>query len=293
MDSPYGVWKRYPGNATRLGKASHLALHPGNVQHKNVLLATAALSGRDGLDGFTTEGSAGKKNLYASLATNVLLPLNADELLLRYPNGTTVPLTPWRTPATAFQVAVPSDTVLGVRVQRGMLAVRTFECDGAAGFTPSIALVGDAEGLALGAVRLVCQHFVAQAPHAIASRHIRWGALMVASRFGGGAAAPTRHSTPSTELQDLVDLVARSPINSTTDGAAATWTSQTTVGATTLAVSRSLTCQRGRPINASWNCLQSRTVNGTEIVPSTRLRVNGVVVVPGVPQPPTSTSAFV
>jgi hypothetical protein len=59
MDSPYGIWKHYPGGLDRLGRASHLTLHPGMVQWENVLLATVALNGNDALDGFTTDGAAG------------------------------------------------------------------------------------------------------------------------------------------------------------------------------------------------------------------------------------------
>eukprot|EP00729_Bicosta_minor_P023739 gene23739-2878_t len=50
MDSPYGIWKQYPYNPPLCDKASHLTFHPGNVQSRNVLLATLALNANDVLD---------------------------------------------------------------------------------------------------------------------------------------------------------------------------------------------------------------------------------------------------
>ena len=69
MDSPYGIWKDYPGTLNlTLDKASHLALHPGMVQHNNVLLATLALDGNDVQDAFTLTPTG---NFFNSLATNL------------------------------------------------------------------------------------------------------------------------------------------------------------------------------------------------------------------------------
>lgn len=42
MDMPYGIHSEYP---LPLDRTSHLALHPGMVQHRNHLLATVALNG--------------------------------------------------------------------------------------------------------------------------------------------------------------------------------------------------------------------------------------------------------
>ena len=149
MDSPYGIWADY-GPWAGLGKTTHLALHPGMVQHRQAVLATLALNGNDDLDGFSTtygaddeEGGgssgSGSGNLFPGLATNVLLPRYADEFVLVYPfdgnsdhsNGAAV-VVPWSLPSNgsaAFEVELPLGTTLGLRVGDGSLALRVFTAD--------------------------------------------------------------------------------------------------------------------------------------------------------------------
>ena len=124
MDSPYGIWADY-GPWAGLGKTTHLALHPGMVQHRQAVLATLALNGNDDLDGFSTtygaddeEGGgssgSGSGNLFPGLATNVLLPRYADEFvleLLRKAKDVGVVLCETSGPEKAVEGAGPLETI--------------------------------------------------------------------------------------------------------------------------------------------------------------------------------------
>ena len=133
MDSPYGIWKDYPSdmpgamNFTLLGKATHAALHPGIVQHHGAVLVTLALDGSDTFDGFSLTPHG---NAFRSLATNLVLPRDADGWVLHFngnktvvddwsppPAGTTAPFALRRLPANG-------SFTLALRVQQGALAVR-------------------------------------------------------------------------------------------------------------------------------------------------------------------------
>ena len=78
MDNPYG--HIYQPN---IDKPSHLASHPGCVQHKNVLLNTNAINPTEQLDGFN-------QTVFDSLATNIILPLHNVTESLR--NGQAIKL---------------------------------------------------------------------------------------------------------------------------------------------------------------------------------------------------------
>eukprot|EP00750_Incisomonas_marina_P013406 INCI17311.1.p1 GENE.INCI17311.1~~INCI17311.1.p1 ORF type:complete len:709 (+),score=110.86 INCI17311.1:167-2293(+) len=158
MDAPYGVWADY-GNWNSLGKATHLAYHPGMVQFQNVLLATVALNGQDLLDGFTLYPDG---NLYPGLATNIILPRFADEFVLVFPNGST---SAFIVPTETFQVDLPIGTTVAVRVGKGGVAARVFYADGVDSngqlveASPyAVQLKGDAVGMDLAAIRIAVYH---------------------------------------------------------------------------------------------------------------------------------------
>eukprot|EP00041_Stephanoeca_diplocostata_P024140 m.604307 g.604307 ORF g.604307 m.604307 type:complete len:379 (+) comp22459_c0_seq4:2006-3142(+) len=301
MDLPYGIHSKYP---LPLDRASHLALHPGMVQHRNHLLATVALNGRDYLDGFNASGAAG--NLYSNLATNVILPLACDEIILCFPNGTTrqdvhIPAT------TEMEILLPVNTVVGVRVGRGLLAVRVFAFDSvnvANARDAYLALKSDALGLQLGAMRLVAYHLSGlHSPVPINNSHIRWGALMVADSTPActaltDATRGTRSCGKRTaDLLYLAERVASAEVSSFVDESSNTWHARAVLrqdnsgsrqqsqrADVNLLVVRDLGCSekgaiRNQSIHTSWNCLVSRSVNGQEVVP-VPLHVNGQPVVP-------------
>ena len=83
-------------------KPSHLAYHPGMVQHRNVLLATTAINVQDTLDGFALNVSQPKPVPPAwapandgvpwnSVTTSVILPLAAGSLWISQPSQSQSP----------------------------------------------------------------------------------------------------------------------------------------------------------------------------------------------------------
>lgn len=292
----YGIWRQYPAGGADIDKASHLALHPGMVQSRNVLLATVALNGRDILDNFLLTPAG---NLYTSMATNLLLPLEATEVFLIPAGGHTAGHAVRIPRDKPFTVDIPLGSTLALRVGRGAFACRVFALDGAGGQKPHLQLKGDANGMPFGAMRLVGYHFASAKPTNLTSAadsHVRFAALLVAASASDHAA-----------LAALARSVASANVSSTTndvhDGsrlweAAVEYTeaiggggnnppegSATGAQAHRLAVQRNLTCSQvgGLVANQSthtrWNCLVQRTVNGSSVIPG-HLRVNGVPLAP-------------
>lgn len=113
-------------------------------------------------------------------------------------------------------------------------------------------------------------HSNRSAPHTIASSgNVRAG-------DANGTQTPAEHETARhgvKSLTALVQRVAAAPVASMTAGGV--WKAETTVAGTNLAVERELGCTRGRPANATWNCLNSLRINGSDVLPPTGLVVNG------------------
>eukprot|EP01046_Picozoa_sp_COSAG06_P106606 COSAG06_NODE_52897_length_303_cov_0.750000_1_plen_89_part_01 len=63
--------------------SSHIALHIGAAQDREALLLTSALNTADKLQFTTAPGG----DMYKSLATNLLLPADAEEYLVMSPTG--------------------------------------------------------------------------------------------------------------------------------------------------------------------------------------------------------------
>ena len=261
MKQPYGKWARYP---LKMEKASHLALHPGCVQHRGVLLASLALDGADTLDGFTTEPTG---NLYRSLATNVILPRAAESVTIRCPGA--VAAERFVLPATPFRRVIELGCAVAIRVGPAALAVRVFALDGAGAQQPSLALEGDALGMDLGAVVLRATHYEGRLANLTDDRHVRWAALIVADDGAGATAAAVAARAAAADLRS-------------TTGHGRWETRAALPGTPELAVERNLTCaERGEPgqsVHTTWNCLLSRTVGGRPIVPAA-LTVDGARVV--------------
>lgn len=272
MDNPYGFPATYPPGSP--DKASHLAFHPGIVQSRNHLLVTLALDGQDALDGgFNTSGAAG--DLYRSLATDVLLPLAADEWWLAQVDGANGTISIPADRSTPWSIPLHMGATLALRVGRGGLAIRTFVVDGAAGQQPSLLFQGDPDGMSLGAVRLTAQHFSSQKATNITDTHVRFGALFLADTVADHEALVRLALEAQQTTISSVELPS-------VDGSFRQWAVSASIpGNVSLAVVRNLTCTeasgvgpRNQTIHTRWNCLMSRQVNGTDVVPGP-LRVNG------------------
>ena len=271
-----GDWKRQPYGAgptihNHGTNNSHLALHIGAVQHREALLMTTALDTADALQFSTAPGG----DMYASLATNLLLPADADEYSLLPPGAK----------ATSPQISqamaprsweLPLGTILCVRLGGGGLCVKVFALDGVAGQTPMLRLVAEEVGLGLNAVRLVGVHYNASVP-----AWLNGSANGLHARFGALALAGAANTTA--ELATLGQRVASAAITSTVS-ASGIWSAVAKTAvlperSVTLAVGRDLGCSKGgvrnQSIHTSWNCLTTRRVDGREVVPGA-FQVNGV-----------------
>ena len=282
----YGIWKQYPYSPPLCDKASHLALHPGNVQSRNVLLATLALNANDVIDGFTLTP---KGNLFNNLATNMLLPVATSEApVLVLPSGAVSALETSAT--TPFAHDVPIGSTVAIRMGPGMLAVKVFAADGLKGQAPTLQLKADGPGIALGAMRLVVQHYLSSVPSNLtgdAGSHVRYAALIVADGYtgisSGGGVTGGVHGVG--ELAAFAAKVAGATTAATTNAAATVWSASAHYDGHQLDVLRNLTCSEtpglvaNQTVHQRWNCLISRSVNGSEIVPGP-LKVNGVAVAP-------------
>ncbi len=266
---PYGAGPTIHNHGTN---NSHLALHLGAVQRREVLLMTSALDTADALQFNTAPGGLDK---YASLTTNLLLPADAQEFSLLLPGGKKVSPQIVRTMAPRSW-ELPLGSILCVRIGGGGLCVKVFALDGVASQPPLLRLVADEIGLGLNAVRLVGCHYNSSVPAWLNGStnglHARFGALAIA----GVANA-------SGELATLMQRVSNATI-STTVSVAGIWTVSATAelsGSTsvTLEVDRDLGCSNGgrrnQTVHTSWNCLIARRVDGQNIVPD-EFKVNGV-----------------
>ena len=159
-DAPYGKIKVTGKNGHP--KAWHEALGATVAQEKGALLALLDLE----MD------RVGPKEI-PSLATNVLLPVNADAITL---DGAPVEL------GETMRIPVSGASVIGVRAGQSGVAIRIFRADGAGGQTPRWVLQADPDGFAAGAARLTAYHFQGDAPRALGPDLVRAGLIIVARR---------------------------------------------------------------------------------------------------------------
>lgn len=162
LDAPFGVIR----STDRGGhsKPHHLPHLLATVQEKGFLLALMDLS------------PAIQSGEFTNLASNVLLPVRADQLVL---NGNRVDN------SKPFELTADAEAVVGVREGKAAVAVRVFAADGAAAYKPSWKLEFD--GNEAGAGRLVIQHYRGPA-RKLAEPSIRCGLLLLAARCETDAA---------------------------------------------------------------------------------------------------------
>lgn len=134
IDSPFGkVWKLVDKSNHK--KIFHLEYASSAVQFHSQVLALLDLS----------PGLA--KSPVSSVATNVILPLQADEFVV---DGAPVNWSSGNVPLTA-------DSVIGIREGNGAVAVRLFTAEAAPGSTTTFCLKND--GKEWGAARLVAYQY--------------------------------------------------------------------------------------------------------------------------------------
>ena len=276
MNSPYGIPDAYP-KWSHGDKGMHLNLHPGMVQHKNVLLATTAINVLDTPDAFATS-PLGEIGSFIYLSTDIILPLHANMYWIVYPNQTSERL--MIDTNKSFEIVLPVGSSIGCYINTGGVAVKLFVLDDVDGIAmQTFSLIGDEAGMALGALRVVGRHFVTEQNVSVKlnNSHIRFAALFIAESVTSG-----------NELQVLTEKVNRSntvsKISMKEDGENIweTFLLKDDHETELLYVSRSLNddcaVKYNQSLNTSWNCLKSRRIYGQEIVPSKSLEINGELV---------------
>ena len=125
------------------------------------------------------------------MSTAVVLPIPPSGTLLLAPapppagsKGRMAPVEVFQVPTIPFTRQLHVGDTVGICVGNGSVAVRVFHVDAAFSHAASLELVGDAAGMALGALRLVARHAPAggYAPPAATGgvdddTHLRWAAL--------------------------------------------------------------------------------------------------------------------
>ncbi len=143
-DQPYGKLKSKDRSGHN--KPKHFPLHPVIVQDRGTLTAVLNL-----------------EKLPENAATNIILPANADRIVL---NGETLHA------GQPFAKAAGPDAVVGIREGNGAVAIRIFHADGD---KPEFVLKADREDLRWGAARYAVYH------HANGKR-TRVGLIMIAAK---------------------------------------------------------------------------------------------------------------
>ena len=156
LDAPFGLARSTDRGGHN--KPHHLPHLLATAQEKGFLLALMDLS------------PALQSGEFTNLASNILLPARAEQLVL---NGKTV-----ATPQP-FQIAADAHAVAGVREGKAAVAIRLFAADGAAGQTPACKLEFD--GNESGAGRLAVHHYRGPAQR-LAEKSVRCAFIMLAAR---------------------------------------------------------------------------------------------------------------
>ncbi len=202
FDEPYG--KRRTKDRTGHDKPTHLALNATAVQHEGAMLALLDLD-------------PSKAPATASLATNIILPAQADAIVV---DGQKVAAN------QPFDRELKHDTVVGVREGRTGIAIRFFHADAVKDQAPAYRLKADEVGLKLGAARLVVYHYTGPEKK-LEDKHIKVGVLILAARCEGDAA-----------FAALQKQAREAAIEQTADAAA--WKFSARVGERTLEAARDL-----------------------------------------------------
>jgi len=208
FDEPYG--KRRTKDRTGHDKPTHLALNATAVQHEGMMLALLDLD-------------ASKAPATASLATNLILPAQADLIVV---DGKKVAA------SQPFERELKKDTVVGVREGRAGLAIRFFHADASKEQAPAYRLKADETGLKLGAARLVVYHYTGPEKK-LEDKHIKVGVLILAGRCESNVA-----------FFALLKQAGDAAIEQTADASA--WKVSARVGERTLEAARDL--KKPRPL---------------------------------------------
>jgi hypothetical protein len=154
-DQPYGLLKTKDRSGH--SKPYHSPLHPTTIQHKNVLMALLDL-----------DPSRQKES--ESFATNILLPVQADRLML---DDKSLPA------GEIFEKTARLNSVIGVREGNACFVARAFHADGADEQEAAFVAEADQTGLQKGVGRYTIYHYRGKS-RVLTDKHVRVGLLLLA-----------------------------------------------------------------------------------------------------------------
>ena len=223
QDNPYGKLK----SKDRSGhsKPTHIPPHATSVQDHGAVLSLFDLD-------------ASHEGEISSLATNLVLPSNADAILL---DGRPVDV------SAAFSKAASSKSTVAVREGNTIAVLRLFE----GGEHASFLLQGEKEGLKYNAIRYTAYHYRGE-PKKLSEKHVRVGLL-----------AYVTTCTSDKQCAEAIERVKSARIES--HGDAHIWNVRAEVGKTELTAARDLDQHK----------ILSRQVNGKPFGAQSALSING------------------
>ncbi len=228
-DKPYGI-------ASSTKDIFHLKHNPAVAQDKGVMLAT--------LDVETRATSP------TTVATNVVFPLDADQIRLKGANVDKTKLDQ----SNGYEIAAAMNDVLVIREGTSVVGVKFFRASACGGATTKIVLKSDSTGQPKRAARLAAYHWRSSTPldnnltcRARVGLLIKASSTLSVTQIEQELAATVTYSTSSTNV----------------------WTSSVTVGGVALRVSRDLANRTtlAREVNGSPMKFGRLTLNGQSIAP--------------------------
>jgi hypothetical protein len=227
QDNPYGKIKTKDRSGHN--KPHHIPPHATSVQDHGAMLTLLDLD-------------ASHEGAVASLATNIVLPSNADSILL---DGQGVDC------QKPFRKDAGATSVVAIREGRAIAVLRIFEADAVGGGQAHFVLQGDKSGFKFNAVRYTAYHYRGDS-RKLAEKHLRVGVL-----------AYTATCTSERECADAIGRVKSAEIESRVKGPV--WSVKAKLGATELAAARDL----------DRRTIVSRQVNGKAIGAQYPLSIDG------------------
>jgi hypothetical protein len=227
QDDPYGKIKTKDRSGHN--KPTHIAPHETSVQDHGTMLTLLDLD-------------ASREGELSSLATNIVLPSNADAILL---DGHAVDVN------KPFKKEASAKSVIAVREGNAITVLRIFDASGDATGQPRFYLQGEKEGLKYNAFRYTVYHYRGE-PRKLSDKHVRAGIL-----------AYTTTCKSDKECADAIEKVKAARIESHAD--AHMWSVKARVGAVDLAAVRDL----------DRRAILSRQVNGKAFAAQYPLSING------------------
>jgi hypothetical protein len=154
-DQPYGLFKTKDKSGH--SKPYHAPLHPTAIQHKNVLMVLLDLD-------------PSREKEIESFATNLLLPVQADRIMLDEKKLPTDGI---------FDKTARLNSVIGVREANGCFVARVFHAEGSDGQDAAFVAEADDAGLKKGVSRYAVYHYRGKSKR-LTDKHVRVGWLMLA-----------------------------------------------------------------------------------------------------------------